>query len=161
VYLLTFTHRILQIAGHSDIANVLDSHHQTNGHPFAPHPHQLSSNPTNTIQLNIVESHSHAPWNSKKFKDASFKLSPDTLAYYPPVWKDLLEDAKQYSQIAQATKNPFPSKSYDVRMSIMESLIATVLGWMENSASLEPDYWPDHQKDMAFLISSTSLYGIH
>jgi hypothetical protein len=39
-----------------------------------------------------ISSHSRTPRNSKKAKDQP--TSPETLTYYPPIWKDFLEEAK-------------------------------------------------------------------
>ena len=103
---------VLQLTAHGNVADILDSHHWINGRPSAPHPDRLvavSSNIINQVQLNAAEtnscplnnvqlnvtitvSHPCHTWNSKKSKYDSVSL--EMLAYYLPVWKDLLEDAK-------------------------------------------------------------------
>ncbi|KAN0078261.1 hypothetical protein V8E55_010318 [Tylopilus felleus] len=74
------------------------------------------------------------------------------LAFYLPIWKDLLEDAKRNSWIAQAIKNPFPSKSHDLKPSILESLVTTIVEWTQCGITLEPGYWLDKQLHVAALL---------
>ena len=146
---------VLQLTTYGNVADVLDSCHQMNGRPSAPHSNRLvavSSNIVNQVQLNAAETNDCplnnvqlnvtittsclcAAWNSKKSKDDL--VSPEMLAYYPPVWKDLLEDAKRGCRVTHVIKNPFPTKSCDLRTSISESLVATVVEWTQDDITLE------------------------
>ena len=74
----------------------------------------------------------HAPRNSKKSKDDL--VSPETLAYYPPAWKDFLEDAKQDCRTVHTLGNPFPTKSHNLKASVSESLITSVIEWTDRGA---------------------------
>jgi hypothetical protein len=109
------------------------------GHPPstpADTPVTVSSNAVNHGQPNIAEPQSRAPRNSKKSKDDP--ISPNTLGYYPPLWKDLLEDAKRNCRIIHLNNNPFPSKSRNMKTSITAALVSTVVEWTQNGTTLEP-----------------------
>jgi hypothetical protein len=89
------------------------------------------------MQTNMLESHSHAPQNSKKSKDEP--ASPDMLAFYPPVWKNFLEDAKRECRISHTLlKNPFPSKTCDLKTSILESLTTSLVEWSKRGIKFKP-----------------------
>ncbi|KAF8425392.1 hypothetical protein L210DRAFT_3653179 [Boletus edulis BED1] len=106
--------------------NVLDRHHQVNGHPSAPDPQALTSIPPQPDGMQ-ESAHTQAPRNSKKAKEAECRVS------------HLLSN------------NPFPSKSRDLKTSITEALTTTISEWNE-SAVFEPGYWPDHKTGMACVL---------
>lgn len=143
-----------QIAAHGEVADVLERHHRINGHPSAPDPDRLAVSGRNALNepgsgpRNIasdeheqqVSARPRAPRNSKKSKDQP--ASPDTLGYYPAVWKDFLEEAKRDCRVVHAINNPFPSKSRDLKVSVTETLVTSVVEWTERGTTFEPGEWP-------------------
>lgn len=151
--------------------DVLERHHQNNGHPSAPVPEQL----TLLAQRSQTETvpKTRAPRNSKKAKDAT--PSAGSLAYYHPTWKDCLEDAKRECRASHALHNPFPSKARDLDISISESLVTVVVEWTNRGTAFAPGmytfdrlcfsrthsdlalgYWPEHKRDMAVVVRLSS-----
>ena len=131
---------LLRNTTHAGVVDVLDHHHQINGRPWAPDPARLAARSLNVVneskaQTNTVESRSRAPRNSKKSKDSP--ISPDTLLFYPPIWKDFLEDAKRDCWISYSLNNPFPSKSHDLKGSVSESLVTSLVEWSEHGTKFE------------------------
>lgn len=143
----------LQSATHGEVADVLERHYATNGRPSAPDLNRLAVPGRNALNAPAgpgpratsdeperqVSARSRAPRNSKRSKDQP--ASPDTLAYYPAVWKDFLEEAKRDCRIVHAIKNPFPSKSRDLKSSVTESLVTSVVDWTERGTTFEPGGW--------------------
>ena len=67
--------------------------------------------------------------NSKKSKDGL--VSPETLTYYPPAWKDFLKDVKRDCWTVHTLGNPFPTKSRNLKASVSESLVTSVIEWTD------------------------------
>ncbi|KAF8425725.1 hypothetical protein L210DRAFT_3653115 [Boletus edulis BED1] len=129
--------------------DVLDRHHQVNGHPSAPDPQALTSVPPQPDGMQ-ESARTRAPRNSKKAKEAG--PLPKNLGFYPSGWQDCLEDAKRECRVSHLlSNNPFPSKSRDLKTSITEALTTTISEWNE-SAVFEPGYWPDHKTGMACVL---------
>ncbi|KAF8431752.1 hypothetical protein L210DRAFT_3507708 [Boletus edulis BED1] len=136
--------------------DVLDRHHQVNGHPSAPDPQALTSVPPQPDGMQ-ESARTRAPRNSKKAKEAG--PLPKNLGFYPSGWQDCLEDAKRECRVSHLlSNNPFPSKSRDLKTSITEALTTTISEWNE-SAVFEPGYWPDHKTGMACVIRQTLVLG--
>ena len=74
--------------------------------------------------------------NSKKSRDQP--ASPETLVYYSPIWKNFLEEAKRDCWVVHVIKNLFLSKSGDLKVSVMESLVTSVIEVMERGMKSEP-----------------------
>jgi hypothetical protein len=141
-----------QNGAHGEVADVLQRHHQVNRHPSAPHPDRLAASGRNGLDedgsgpRNPVDevgqpasARSRAPRNSKKSKGQP--ASPDTLGYYPPIWKDFLEEAKRDCRVVHAINNPFPSKSRDLKVSVTESLVTSVVEWTDRGTTFESGEW--------------------
>ncbi|KAH7918128.1 hypothetical protein BV22DRAFT_1134836 [Leucogyrophana mollusca] len=134
--------------------DVLSRHHAKNRPPRLPNPITLNSIRNSTLDYQDSSSdnevHVRPPRRSRTSK--SDGPNPKRLGYYPPRWKDLLEDTKDECRTIHALENPFPTRLADLHGSITESLMSVVYAWDQRQERLEPDIWPLHKPDMAVLL---------
>ncbi|KAG0694253.1 hypothetical protein DFH29DRAFT_1006512 [Suillus ampliporus] len=138
-------------------ADVLQLHHQKNGHPHLPDPALLDL-------LNGAET-VNKPGSmkaTKASKDPGDGPKSTQLAWYGPHWKHFLEEAKGECRALHALENAFPKLVPDLSTTVTESLSASLVEWLKDGNQVEADVWPARKPDMArlvciSLVSSPSL----
>jgi hypothetical protein len=76
------------------------------------------------------------------------------LGFYPPIWRDFLDDCKIEARTYLATHNPFPPKKDATKGFIPECITLTLEIWKDGSKKLEKDFYPKHKDDMVKLVSA-------
>jgi len=113
--------------------NVLNCHHDKNGHPRLPDPESLQ------LLNQVAESVDQAQGQSrtKKSKGPDSGPRPDQLAWYGPRWKSFLEEAKGECRGQHALENPFPPLIKGVPGTISEVLLSVLIVWDKNGRQFE------------------------
>ncbi|KAI6033744.1 hypothetical protein BKA83DRAFT_4486813 [Pisolithus microcarpus] len=74
------------------------------------------------------------------------------LAFYPPLWMKLLDEAKARIQLHVATEEPFLRLETAVDGQCSEIIIELVVKYQEDSSELEAGFYPQHKRSMARML---------
>ncbi|KAI5989501.1 hypothetical protein EDD15DRAFT_2198461 [Pisolithus albus] len=77
---------------------------------------------------------------------------PTTLAFYPPLWMKLLDDAKARMRLHVATEEPFLRLETAVDGQCSEIIIELVVKYQEDGSELEAGFYPQHKRSMARML---------
>ncbi|KAI6016927.1 hypothetical protein BKA83DRAFT_4497449 [Pisolithus microcarpus] len=77
---------------------------------------------------------------------------PTTLAFYPPLWMKLLDEAKARIRLHVATEEPFLRLETAVDGQCSEIIIELVVKYQEDSSELEAGFYPQHKRSMAWML---------
>ncbi|KAI5982923.1 hypothetical protein EDD15DRAFT_2376986 [Pisolithus albus] len=77
---------------------------------------------------------------------------PMTLAFYPPLWMKLLDDAKARMRLHVATEEPFLRLETAVDGQCSEIIIELVVKYQEDGSELEAGFYPQHKRSMARML---------
>ena len=105
--------------------DVLGNHHQKNGAPRPPDPEELnairSKSQTNAQPHHGTPAPNSPHWQKKRARRhtrtdrSGVHQDPTQLQFYPPVWRDVLESAKNKLRCYAGTKNFFPTRDEGIQ----------------------------------------------
>ncbi|KAI6023678.1 hypothetical protein BKA83DRAFT_4492383 [Pisolithus microcarpus] len=79
-------------------------------------------------------------------------VKPTTLAFYPPLWTKLLDEAKARIQLYVATEEPFLRLETAVDGQCSEEIIELVVKYQEDQSELEAGFYPQYKRSMAWML---------
>jgi hypothetical protein len=159
--------------------NLMEEHYRKNRRPRTPDPEALAmvagrgGRKSNTVtdqhhdgssdnDCDGNESDEIKPRRRARYANKSKADTQPTaiqLGFYPPMWRDFLDDCKIEARTYLATHNPFPQKKEAVKGFIPECINLTLEIWKGNDKKLEKNYYPKHKDDMIKLVSAQDCTG--
>ncbi|KAI5997506.1 hypothetical protein EDD15DRAFT_2364229 [Pisolithus albus] len=79
-------------------------------------------------------------------------VKPTTLAFYPPLWTKLLDEAKARIRLYVATEEPFLRLETAVDGQCSEEIIELVVKYQEDRSELEAGFYPQYKRSMARML---------
>ncbi|KAI6016866.1 hypothetical protein BKA83DRAFT_4128587 [Pisolithus microcarpus] len=79
-------------------------------------------------------------------------VKPTTLAFYPPLWTKLLDEAKARIRLYVATEEPFLRLETAVDGQCSEEIIELVVKYQEDQSELEAGFYPQYKRSMARML---------
>ncbi|KIK16622.1 hypothetical protein PISMIDRAFT_113006 [Pisolithus microcarpus 441] len=79
-------------------------------------------------------------------------VKPTTLAFYPPLWTKLLDEAKARIRLYVATEEPFLRLETAVDGQCSEEIIELVVKYQEDQSELEAGFYPQYKRSMAWML---------
>ncbi|KIM52517.1 hypothetical protein SCLCIDRAFT_32584 [Scleroderma citrinum Foug A] len=120
--------------------DILDEHYTKNRRPRPP----------DTSNLAAVIKHRNKCY-SKTPKDAH-SASPTQIGFYPPKWKDFLEECKVETRTYAAISDPWPHRRQLLNGFILDTINMSVLRWKREEHLVEKGYYPKYRKAMGELL---------
>ncbi|KAI6037247.1 hypothetical protein BKA83DRAFT_32148, partial [Pisolithus microcarpus] len=74
------------------------------------------------------------------------------LAFYPPLWTKLLDEAKARIRLYVATEEPFLRLETAVDGQCSEEIIELVVKYQEDQSELEAGFYPQYKRSMARML---------
>ncbi|KAH7920651.1 hypothetical protein BV22DRAFT_1050184 [Leucogyrophana mollusca] len=87
-----------------------------------------------------------------KNRKSAIDPSPTKLGFYPPLWKDFLEQCKYEIRLHAVTVEPFPQMHEALEGIALETLSMVLVAYKEKKKLLEPDVYPTYKAGMVRLI---------
>ena len=141
--------------------DVLDAYYAKNQRPRPPSPSNLAAvwrNHTNA-QDDTDESDQGIKPRSKHYsktpKDANSSL-PTQVGFYPPKWKDFIEECKIEIQTYAAIRDPWPRRREMLNGFILDTITMVVSKWSREERLVERGYYPEYKNAMGELVHWTS-----
>ena len=141
--------------------DVLDAYYTKNRQPRPPSPSDLAAvrrNHTNA-QDDTDESDQGSKPRSKRYsktpKDANSPL-PMQVGFYPPKWKDFIEECKIEIRTYTAIRDPWPRRREMLNGFILDTITMVVSKWSREERLVERGYYPEYKNAMGELVRWTS-----
>ncbi|KIJ60716.1 hypothetical protein HYDPIDRAFT_31937 [Hydnomerulius pinastri MD-312] len=143
-----------EVAGnqHGKDINILDKYYEKNRWPNLPQPSDLArmrqkgnvpatqSAATNSVATNESDKDSRpqSKRHSKTRKDTN-SADPMQLGFYPPKWKDFLEECKIETCTYTAIHDPWPCRKPALQGFITDAITMTITKWRREECTLFED----------------------
>ena len=146
----------------------MEEHYRRNRRPRIPDPKVLAQIARRSEQTddaatirNDGDSANEYESGRVKHRRPATQPSPSSLGFYPPMWRDFLDDCKIEARTYLATHNPFPSRREAVATTgfILECVNLTFATWKDEKKKLEKGYYPKFKNDMVKLVSARNRTG--
>ena len=146
--------------------DVLDEHYKKNWRPWPPNASDLAAvRGRNNTQDNADndESDSSVRLCNKRYSKTpknAHSASPTQIGFYPPKWKDFLEECKVETRAYAAISDPWPHRRQLLNGFILDTINMTILKWKREEQLVEKGYYPKYKKAMGELVRIANIHAL-
>lgn len=145
------------------IQDVLELHYARNRRPQPPSPSRLrrfqpqAGEPERDLAADAAEDEDEASQLTRNKRHSQTPkrdrcTNPTQLGFYPPKWKDLLEECKIETRTYAAVSEPWPQSKFAVNGFISDAIQMTMQKWRREQQTVEKRYYPKYRKSMCKLV---------
>ena len=138
--------------------DVLDKHHTKNRRPRPPNTSDLAAvrgRNNGSANAGNEESDSSIKLRNKRYSKtpkSAHSASPTQVGFYPPKWKDFLEECKVETRTYAAINDPWPHRRQLLNGFILDTINMSILRWKREERSVERGYYLKYKKAMGELV---------
>ncbi|KAG1799137.1 uncharacterized protein BJ212DRAFT_1305589 [Suillus subaureus] len=132
------------------VHNVLQEHHEKNWCPCTPDLRTLQKLGQRAIEELSNGEEDEAP--SQPHKRSHPSKGYQTIAFYLPAWKDVLEAAKQKSHLGVVMGGATTTHKAFIEKTSIEYLMETLEDFAANNIGVNAGFWDEHKHDMMIIL---------